>query len=193
MASLLTSVKVPPGILGEGGGKPGQFLAIADEEKKDRGESEVPEAPANPTISSATSSTPSNAKPKQQTIVVPPLPNLQPWSLEDESPKPTTRDSSAPFSLGTPAPASKPETNGAVPDLHLLTPEEIQLCNALHIQPKPYLVIKEHLIKEALKNGGVLRRKDVKGSIGRGRFDNVKVGRIWEFMVRSGWIGKGGG
>ena len=57
----------------------------------------------------------------------------------------------------------KLETDGA-PDLHLLTKEEVEVCNALHIQPKPYLVIKETLLKEAMKQSGALKRKDAKAA-----------------------------
>jgi transcriptional adapter 2-alpha len=48
------------------------------------------------------------------------------------------------------------------PDLHLLNPEERELCSVCKLQPKPYLVIKEALLREAVKNGGGLKRKDAK-------------------------------
>lgn len=57
----------------------------------------------------------------------------------------------------------KLETEGA-PDLHLLSKEEVEVCNVLHIQPKPYLVVKETLLKEAMKQGGGLKRKDAKAA-----------------------------
>lgn len=44
-------------------------------------------------------------------------------------------------------------------DLHLLTKEEAELCSLLRLMPKPYLAIKEGLIKEAMKSGGGLKRK----------------------------------
>ena len=47
-------------------------------------------------------------------------------------------------------------------DLHLLTKEEAELCSVLGIMPKPYLVMKEGIIKEAMKNGGGLKRKGIK-------------------------------
>lgn len=47
-------------------------------------------------------------------------------------------------------------------DLHLLTKEEAELCSVLRLMPKPYLVIKEGLIKEAMKSGGGLKRKSAK-------------------------------
>lgn len=52
--------------------------------------------------------------------------------------------------------------HGSAADLHLLMKEEIELCNVLHIQPKPYLVIKETLLKEAMKQGGALKKKDAR-------------------------------
>lgn len=53
-------------------------------------------------------------------------------------------------------------TNENATDLHLLTKEEADLCSALRLMPKPYLVIKEGLIKEAMKSGGGLKRKSAK-------------------------------
>ena len=47
-------------------------------------------------------------------------------------------------------------------DLHLLTKEEADLCSSLRLMPKPYLVIKEGLIKEAIRCGGGLKRKSAK-------------------------------
>lgn len=47
-------------------------------------------------------------------------------------------------------------------DLHLLTKEEGELCSVLGIMPKPYLVMKEGILKEAMKSGGALKRKGVK-------------------------------
>lgn len=53
-------------------------------------------------------------------------------------------------------------TNENATDLHLLTPAEQQLCSSLRILPKPYLVMKEVLMKEAMKHGGVLKKKAAK-------------------------------
>ncbi len=50
-------------------------------------------------------------------------------------------------------------TNENATDLHLLTREEQELCSVLRILPKPYLVMKESLIREAMKTGGGLKRK----------------------------------
>lgn len=81
-------------------------------------------------------------QPSKTKFVVQPLSGVIPWKLEDE---------------------------GAA-DLHLLTKEEVEICNVLHIQPKPYLVLKETLIKEAMKQGGHLKKKDARSI--------CKVGRL---------------
>ncbi|KAL8735220.1 MAG: hypothetical protein Q9166_001096 [cf. Caloplaca sp. 2 TL-2023] len=72
-------------------------------------------------------------------------------------------------------------------DLHLLTKEEADLCSALRLMPKPYLVIKEGLIKEAMKSGGGLKRKSAKEVC---KIDSSKSTRIFDFFVHSGWIQK---
>lgn len=73
------------------------------------------------------------------------------------------------------------------PDMHLLTPEEAELCKVSRLQPKPYLMIKEQVLKEALKGNGTLKKKQVKEIC---RLDGQKGGRIFEFFWNSGWIGK---
>ncbi|KAK8051698.1 hypothetical protein PG993_003083 [Apiospora rasikravindrae] len=73
------------------------------------------------------------------------------------------------------------------PDLHLLTPEEAELCKVSRLQPKPYLMIKEQVLKEALKGNGTLKKKQVKEIC---RLDSQKGGRIFDFFINSGWIGK---
>ncbi|KAI3316686.1 hypothetical protein HD806DRAFT_422153 [Xylariaceae sp. AK1471] len=73
------------------------------------------------------------------------------------------------------------------PDMHLLTPEEAELCKVSRIQPKPYLMIKEQVLKEALKGNGCLKKKQVKEIC---RLDTQKGGRIFDFFINSGWIAK---
>ncbi|KAI0197997.1 hypothetical protein F4808DRAFT_270586 [Astrocystis sublimbata] len=73
------------------------------------------------------------------------------------------------------------------PDLHLLTPEEVELCKVSRLQPKPYLMIKEQVLKEALKGNGSLKKKQVKEIC---RLDTQKGGRVFDFFINSGWIGK---
>ncbi|KAJ5666931.1 Transcriptional adapter 2 [Penicillium macrosclerotiorum] len=106
-------------------------------------------------------------------------------------------------------PAWKLDDEGAA-DLHLLTREEAEVCNMLRLMPKPYLVVKETLLKEAMKQGGNLKKKDAR-TICKVRFAHLviqtfsllnlinislyqiesnKASRIYDFMVHSGWINK---
>lgn len=92
-------------------------------------------------------------------------PSSQPQSQPQQTQQPT-QQTQLPKAKFTPQPLTgvipwSLETDGA-PDLHLLTREEIELCNMLHVQPKPYLVVKETLLKEAMKMGGAIKRKDAK-------------------------------
>ncbi|KEF58991.1 transcriptional adapter 2-alpha [Exophiala aquamarina CBS 119918] len=102
----------------------------------------------------------STPKPKMR-YVVPPLTGTVPWKLENDK--------------------------TLAPDLQLLSEEEIQLCNSLHIRPKPYLALKEGLLKEAMKQGGHMKKKEARGVC---RIDVNKANRIFDFMIHSGWIAK---
>ena len=63
-----------------------------------------------------------------------------------------------------PLPATTPLklNNENASDFQLLTKEERELCATLRILPKPYLAIKEGLMREAVKAGGGLKRKCVR-------------------------------
>lgn len=80
-----------------------------------------------------------------------------------------------------------PLTQDNAPDLHLLTPEEAKLCEVIRLQPKPYLMIKEQILKEALKTNGALKKKQAKDIC---RLDTQKGARIFDFFVNAGWVGK---
>ncbi|KAK3318941.1 hypothetical protein B0H66DRAFT_253337 [Apodospora peruviana] len=88
-----------------------------------------------------------------------------------------------------PVPGVQPLTLNpdSAPDLHLLTPEEVKLCEYLRIQPKPYIMIKEQILKEAVKGNGSLKKKQAREIC---HLDPVKGGKIFEFMVNAGWIAK---
>ena len=73
------------------------------------------------------------------------------------------------------------------PDLQLLLPEEKELCSKLHVQPKAYLAIKDAVFREAMKSEGKLKKKQVREL---SRIDTTKGGRVFEFLVESGWLGK---
>jgi len=47
-------------------------------------------------------------------------------------------------------------------DVNLLTAEEQVLCCDLHVLPRPYLLIKDTLIKESARRGGELGREDAR-------------------------------
>lgn len=73
-------------------------------------------------------------QPAKTKYAVPPLSGMPPWKLNNET----------------------------AADLHLLTKEETEVCNVLRIMPKPYMVVKETLLKEAMKQGGNLKKKDAR-------------------------------
>lgn len=72
-------------------------------------------------------------------------------------------------------------------DMHLLTVEEVRLCEVVRLAPKPYLMIKEKLLKEALKTNGTMKKKQAKEIC---RLDTQKGARIFDFFVNAGWVGK---
>ncbi|KAF9482230.1 SWIRM-domain-containing protein [Pholiota conissans] len=71
------------------------------------------------------------------------------------------------------------------PSLHLLTPAEQTLCSQLRILPKPYLVIKETLVREYARRGGKLRRREARDLV---KIDVNKTSRVWDFLVQSGYL-----
>jgi transcriptional adapter 2-alpha len=68
--------------------------------------------------------------------------------------------------------------------VHLLTEEEQILCSTLRIMPRPYLVIKDTILKEYAKQG-YLKRRQARALI---KIDVNKTSRIYDFFVESGWI-----
>ncbi|CAO3698162.1 unnamed protein product [Rhizopus stolonifer] len=68
--------------------------------------------------------------------------------------------------------------------VHLLTEDEQILCSTLRIMPRPYLVIKDTILKEYAKQG-FLKRRQARGLI---KIDVNKTSRIYDFFVESGWI-----
>ncbi|KAJ4291716.1 Transcriptional adapter ada2 [Kalmusia sp. IMI 367209] len=72
-------------------------------------------------------------------------------------------------------------------DLQLLTPEEYDLCRVLRIMPKPYLAIKENLLRESMKQGGALKKRT---AIEVAKIDERKTKQVFDFFVHSGWIAR---
>ncbi|KAF9583553.1 Transcriptional adapter ada2, partial [Lunasporangiospora selenospora] len=68
--------------------------------------------------------------------------------------------------------------------IHLLTVPEQKLCSTLRILPKPYMIIKEQLLKEHARQGG-LKRRQAREMI---KIDVNKTGKIYDFFVELGWI-----
>ncbi|KAK3807816.1 MAG: hypothetical protein J3Q66DRAFT_318729 [Benniella sp.] len=68
--------------------------------------------------------------------------------------------------------------------IHLLTAPEQALCSTLRIFPKSYMIIKEQLLKEHARLGG-LKRRQARELI---KIDVNKTGKIYDFFVEAGWI-----
>lgn len=77
--------------------------------------------------------------------------------------------------------------DGSVPDLHLLTPDERNLCSVLRLRPKPYIALKEMIVAEAARQGGYLTCETV---CNLSKVDASKGSRLFDFFVRCGWVGK---
>ncbi|KAJ7071415.1 hypothetical protein C8F01DRAFT_1110445 [Mycena amicta] len=71
------------------------------------------------------------------------------------------------------------------PSLHLLTPAEQTLCSQLRILPKPYLVVKETLVREYARRGGKLRRREARDLV---KIDVNKTSRVWDFLAQAGFL-----
>lgn len=74
------------------------------------------------------------------------------------------------------------------PDMHLLTADEINVCEKLRLSSKAYMVMKDMVLREALKNNGHLKRKNVKDIC---HIDTTKAGKLFEFFLWNGWVEKG--
>jgi transcriptional adapter 2-alpha len=72
-----------------------------------------------------------------------------------------------------------------VEDLHLLTDEEKEVCRILRIYPKPYTVLKETVLKEAIKSGGVMKKKTMRDLC---KIDTTKASRLFDFWASCNWI-----
>ncbi|KAI8375776.1 hypothetical protein BD560DRAFT_66225 [Blakeslea trispora] len=96
---------------------------------------------------------------------------------------PTTTSTPAPSASGGRKPANPLNIRDA-DGVHLLTEEEQVLCSTLRIMPRPYLVIKDTILKEYAKLG-FMKRRQARSLI---KIDVNKTSRIYDFFVESGWI-----
>ncbi|KAI6166024.1 hypothetical protein EDD17DRAFT_1774575 [Pisolithus thermaeus] len=106
---------------------------------------------------------------------------------ESEGRKSHERESTPKLVTGTGPPrrAPAPLNLANSPSLHLLTPAEQALCSQLRILPKPYLVIKETLVREYARRGGKLRRREARDLV---KIDVNKTSRVWDFLVQAGYL-----
>jgi transcriptional adapter 2-alpha len=83
--------------------------------------------------------------------------------------------------------------------LHLLTVLEQQLCSTLRILPRPYLFLKEALMREWVRTGGKMGCREARLVVSRSSASNPnglgaagewgeKVERVWEFLVETGGL-----
>ncbi|KAI0368299.1 hypothetical protein BV20DRAFT_969344 [Pilatotrama ljubarskyi] len=109
-------------------------------------------------------------------------------SVDGDHEREATPKPGGPSVSGTGPPARKmpaPLNLANSPALHLLTPEEQTLCSQLRILPKPYLVIKETLVREYARRGGKLRRREARDLV---KIDVNKTSRVWDFLVQAGFL-----
>lgn len=59
------------------------------------------------------------------------------------------------------------------------------LCSQMRILPRPYLAMKELLIREYARRGGQLRRREARELL---RIDVNKASRLWDFLHQAGYL-----
>lgn len=80
-----------------------------------------------------------------------------------------------------------PEPQNDTPDWQLLSKNEQKICKTYRIYPKPYTVMKDAVLREALRNNGLLKKKTCREIC---RIDTQKANKLFDFWAWSGWIGK---
>jgi len=75
----------------------------------------------------------------------------------------------------------------ASPGYELLSEKERELCSVIRLFPQQYMLIKDNLLRESMKNGGLLRRATARQLI---KIDVNKTGKIFDFFEANGWINK---
>jgi len=125
---------------------------------------------------------------KEKSGLTTPPPDCAPNGLNGTNGIPTPQHSKTKF-----VPRQLPNTvplrfgKEAHSDLQLLTKEEVDICKVLRIMPKPYLALKETLIRAALNNNGSLKKKTARELC---KIDTGKTSQLFEFFVHSGWIAR---
>lgn len=105
-------------------------------------------------------------------------------------------------STSTKKPPLPPLTLATSNSLHLLTPLERQLCSTLRMLPRPYLFLKQTLLREyvrieTLGKGRKMNQEDARKAVRRSDEESgregmgewgEKVERVWEFLKTSGGL-----
>lgn len=68
--------------------------------------------------------------------------------------------------------------------IELLSDKEKHICSILRLYPRLYLSIKDALIREYLKSGG-LRRAQARAAV---KIDVNKTSKLYDFFISAGWI-----
>lgn len=68
--------------------------------------------------------------------------------------------------------------------IELLSEKEKNICSLLRLYPRLYLNIKDTLIREYLRNGG-LKRAQARAAV---KIDVNKTSRLYDFFISAGWI-----
>lgn len=90
------------------------------------------------------------------------------------------------------APTAIREIDAALmPGAELLSSTEIAFCKSLKMTPHQYLIVKEVMIRESVRNG--LRRKDARAIVKLDGVEVQKVQKIYDYLQACGWVQSGAG
>lgn len=106
------------------------------------------------------------------TATLPPAPPSSSISNSSATPKNRTMQQPLPLDLS------------GCDGVEVLTASEQALCSALRILPRAYLSIKETILRECERRGG-LKRRETRDLI---RIDVNKLGKVYDFFVSKGWV-----
>lgn len=121
------------------------------------------------------------------------LANLQRYGMTNGSRHTANSSQNTPSHRRTPTvqDIKKPSKNLTVAEIQhaldykLLTPDEQDFITTIKILPKPYLVIKQLLFIESLKQGASIKKKNCKELL---KIDPVKANKIYEFFRAQNWL-----
>lgn len=88
------------------------------------------------------------------------------------------------FSANGSRKASMPLNIAHAEGIELLSDKEREICSVLRLYPRLYLTIKDTLIRECLRLGG-LKRAQARASV---KIDVNKTSKLYDFFITAGWI-----